>query len=371
MLADQHTEISAGRALVRDAADAYVSGADTRISPSVAKLFCTEMAGRVADLAVQIHGGTGYMRGVPVERIYREVRLLRLYEGTSEIQRLIIGGALIREAQERSLRSDQTPAGELVIDGTLPLDGYVVATLEQAVAAPMATRHLADLGARVIKLERPGEGDFARNYDSAVHGLASHFVWLNRGKESVCVDLKSERGREIALGVIANADVFVQNCAPGVAERLGLDAATLRARHPNLIVANISGYGTAGPKRDHKAYDMLVQAESGMVAVTGTAEHPAKTGVPNADIAAGLYTAMSVISALLRRERTGAGATIDVAMFDAAVEWMGHAMYMQMYADKQVPRMGLSHASIAPYDGYPTADGHILIGVQNDRGGPR
>ncbi|HEY5857715.1 MAG TPA: CoA transferase, partial [Aldersonia sp.] len=255
-----------------------------------------------------------------------------------------------------------------MIDGTLPLDGYVVATLEQAVAAPMATRHLADLGARVIKLERPGEGDFARNYDSAVHGLASHFVWLNRGKESVCVDLKSDRGREIALGVIANADVFVQNCGPGVVERLGLDAATLRAELPRLVVANISGYGTAGPKRDHKAYDMLVQAESGMVAVTGTADHPAKTGVPNADIAAGLYTAMSVISALLRRERTGAGATIDVAMFDASVEWMGHAMYMQMYADRQVPRMGLSHASIAPYDGYPTADGQILIGVQNDRG---
>ncbi len=251
---------------------------------------------------------------------------------------------------------------------SLPLAGCLVVTLEQAVAAPMATRHLADLGARVIKLERPDGGDFARGYDFAVHGLASHFVWLNRGKESVCVDLKSERDREITLALLGAADVFVQNCAPGVVERLGLDAAILRATRPGLIVANISGYGTAGPKSGHKAYDMLVQAESGMIAVTGTAEHPAKTGVPNADIAAGLYTALSIVSALLRRERTGAGATIDVSMFDAAVEWMGHALYMQMYAGLQVPRMGLGHASIAPYGGFPTTSGQVLIGVQNDRG---
>jgi crotonobetainyl-CoA:carnitine CoA-transferase CaiB-like acyl-CoA transferase len=252
--------------------------------------------------------------------------------------------------------------------GRLPLEGITVVALEQAVAGPMATRHLADLGARVIKLERPGEGDFARSYDSAVNGLASHFVWLNRSKESVCVDLKTEDGRELVQRLVAEADVFLQNCAPGVAVRLGLDAATLRAAHPRLIVLNISGYGTAGPKRDRKAYDMLIQAESGMISVTGTPETATKTGVPSADIAAALYADMSILAALFRREQTGEGATIEVSMFDSAVEWMGHALYMQLYAGRQVPRMGLGHASIAPYDAYPTKDGSILIGVQNDRG---
>lgn len=250
----------------------------------------------------------------------------------------------------------------------LPLAGVTVVALEQAVAGPMATRHLADLGARVIKLEKPGEGDFARHYDGAVHGLASHFVWLNRGKESLALDLKSESGRAVANTLIGRADVFLHNTAPGVVERLGLDAETLRARDPRLVVVNISGYGTSGPRRDRKAYDMLIQAESGMIAVTGTPEAPAKTGVPNADIAAGLYAAMSVLGALFRRERGGPGATIDVSMFDAAVEWMGHPLYMQLYGGREVPRMGLSHASIAPYDAYPTKDGQILIGVQNDRG---
>lgn len=251
---------------------------------------------------------------------------------------------------------------------SLPLDGMTVVALEQAVAGPIATRHLADLGARVVKVERPGEGDFARNYDDAVHGLATHFVWLNRGKESLAVDLKSDHGIRIVRELIARADVFLHNTAPGVVERLGLDAATLRAEHPRLVVVNISGYGTSGPRTSRKAYDMLVQAESGMVAVTGTPDTPVKTGVPNADIAAGLYSAMSVLGALLRRERTGEGAVVDVSMFDSAVEWMGHAMYMQLYGGRQIPRMGLSHAAIAPYDAYPTADGQILVGVQNDRG---
>ncbi|MFT4087744.1 MAG: CaiB/BaiF CoA-transferase family protein [Gordonia sp. (in: high G+C Gram-positive bacteria)] len=250
----------------------------------------------------------------------------------------------------------------------LPLDGVTVVSLEQAVAAPIASRHLADLGARVIKVEKPGEGDFARRYDSAVNGLASHFVWLNRSKESIEADLKSDDGLALVRSLIANADVFIQNMAPGVVERLGLDADTLRADHPELIVVNISGYGTTGPMADHKAYDMLVQAESGMISVTGSPEQPSKTGVPNADIAAGLYAAMSVLSALYRRSTTGGGAVIDVSMFDSAVEWMGHAMYLQMYAGVQVPRLGLGHASIAPYDGYPTSDGQVLIGVQNDRG---
>ena len=250
----------------------------------------------------------------------------------------------------------------------LPLAGYTVVALEQAVAGPIATRNLADLGARVIKVERPGEGDFARNYDDAVHGLATHFVWLNRGKESLALDLKTEHGIRAVRALIARADVFLHNTAPGVVERLGLDADTLRATDPRLVVVNISGYGTSGPRKDRKAYDMLVQAESGMVAVTGTPDTPTKTGVPNADIAAGLYSANSVLSALLRRERTGTGAVVDVSMFDAAVEWMGHPLYMQLYGGRQIPRMGLSHAAIAPYDAYPTADGQILIGVQNDRG---
>jgi itaconate CoA-transferase len=251
---------------------------------------------------------------------------------------------------------------------TLPLSGITVVALEQAVAGPLATRHLADLGARVIKIERPGEGDFARNYDHAVHGLATHFVWLNRGKESVALDLKSQHGLQAAKALAARADVFLHNTAPGVVERLGLDADTLRTADPSLVVVNISGYGTSGPRRDRKAYDMLIQAESGMVSVTGTPEVATKTGVPSADIAAGLYAAMSTLSALFRRERTGEGAVVDVSMFDSAVEWMGHPLYMQLYGGRQIPRMGLSHAAIAPYDAYPTADGQILIGVQNDRG---
>jgi crotonobetainyl-CoA:carnitine CoA-transferase CaiB-like acyl-CoA transferase len=253
-------------------------------------------------------------------------------------------------------------------EGGLPLEGVLVVALEQAVAGPLATRHLADLGARVVKVERIGEGDFARNYDHAVHGLASHFVWLNRSKESVAVDLKSHDGLDIVRSLIARADVFLQNAAPGAVERLGLDADTLRASHPELVVVNISGYGTHGPMRDRKAYDMLVQAESGLVSVTGTPGEATKTGVPSADIAAGLYACNSVLSALFRRQRTRTGATIDVSMFDATVEWLGHPMYMQMYAGQQVPRMGLSHAAIAPYDSYPTKDGQILLGVQNDRG---
>lgn len=252
--------------------------------------------------------------------------------------------------------------------GMLPLDGVTVVSLEQAVAAPLASRHLADLGARVIKVERIGEGDFARNYDKAVHGLASHFVWLNRGKESICVDLKAPEGLAAIRTLIAGADVFIQNFAPGAAERIGLGSDDLRADRPELIVVNMNGYGTSGPFKDRKAYDMLVQAETGLCSITGTPETATKTGVPASDIAAGLYALTSIQAALFRRERTGVGATIDLSMFDATVEWLGHSMYMQMYQDTQIKRMGLSHASIAPYDAYPTQDGQILIGVQNDRG---
>jgi formyl-CoA transferase len=250
----------------------------------------------------------------------------------------------------------------------LPLAGVTVVALEQAVAAPLATRHLADLGARVIKIERVGEGDFARHYDGAVHGMASHFVWLNRGKESVALDLKSAEGVAVVRTLVAGADVFLQNFAPGAVARLGLDGETLRTADPRLVVVNMSGYGASGPRRDRKAYDMLIQAETGLVSVTGTPETATKTGIPASDIAAGLYATNSVLAALFRRERTGEGATVEVSMFDATAEWLGHQMYMQMYAGTQVPRMGLSHAAIAPYDAYPTSDGQVLIGVQNDRG---
>ncbi|HEX7321937.1 MAG TPA: CaiB/BaiF CoA-transferase family protein [Mycobacterium sp.] len=250
----------------------------------------------------------------------------------------------------------------------LPLDGVTVVSLEQAVAAPLATRHLADLGARVIKVERVGGGDFARDYDAAVLGLASHFVWLNRGKESLSVDLKDPDGLAAVRKLIAAADVFVHNCAPGAVQRLGLDAGELRREHPSLIVVNISGYGTEGPYRDRKAYDMLVQAETGLCSITGTPEAAAKTGIPASDIAAAMYALTSIQAALFRRMRTGAGATVDVSLFDATTEWLGHPMYLQMYQGVQPERMGLGHAAIAPYDAYPTSDGRLLIGVQNDRG---
>ncbi|MFV9453975.1 CaiB/BaiF CoA transferase family protein [Rhodococcus sp. NM-2] len=254
------------------------------------------------------------------------------------------------------------------LPGLLPLDGITVVSFEQAVAAPIATRHLADLGARVIKVERIGEGDFARNYDSAVHGIASHFVWLNRGKESVTVDLKAAEGVSVIRKLVDRADVVVQNLAPGAMDRLGLGAEELRRDRPELIVVNMSGYGTDGPLKDRKAYDMLVQAETGLCSITGTPESATKTGIPASDIATGMYALTAVQAALFRRERTGVGAVVDVSMFDATVEWLGHPMYLQMYQDTQVQRMGLSHASISPYDAYPTIDGRILIGVQNDRG---
>ncbi|MGY1883952.1 CaiB/BaiF CoA transferase family protein [Blastococcus sp. SYSU DS0753] len=251
---------------------------------------------------------------------------------------------------------------------TRPLDGVTVVTLEQAVAAPLATRNLADLGARVVKVERVDGGDFARGYDHVVHGTGAHFVWLNRGKESLAVDLKTAEGRTVVRRLVDRADVFVQNLAPGAAERLGLGAEELRAGHPELVVAGLSGFGAGGPLEQRKAYDMLIQAEAGLISITGTPETPVKTGIPTADIASGMYCAQAVLAALLRRWRTGEGATIEVSMLEATVEWMGHALYTQMHTGSQPPRMGLSHSSIAPYDAYPTRDGQVLIGVQNDSG---
>ena len=250
----------------------------------------------------------------------------------------------------------------------LPFAGITVVAVEQAVAAPLATRHLADLGARVIKIEREGEGDFARAYDDTVHGQASHFIWLNRGKESIELDLASGRGRRVADALIDRADVVISNLAPGAMGRLGLGATELRERRADLVVVTISGYGGDGPYRDRKAYDMLVQAESGLCSITGTPETATKTGVPVSDIATGLYALSAIQAALFRRERTGLGATIEVSMFEATAEWMGHPLYIRMYAGRQVGRMGLSHASICPYDAFPTRDGQVMIGVQNDRG---
>lgn len=247
-----------------------------------------------------------------------------------------------------------------------PLEGITVVAVEQAVAAPLATRNLADLGARVIKVERVEGGDLARGYDHVVHGTGAHFVWLNRGKESLAVDLKSAEGRDVVRRLVDGADVFVQNLAPGAADRLGLDAARLRSDHPELVVVDLSGFGRGGPMEQRKAYDMLIQAEAGLISLTGTAETPVKTGIPTADIASGMYAAQAVLAALLRRWRTGEGATIEVSMLESTIEWLGHAVYTQMHTGGQPPRMGLSHSSIAPYDAYPTTDGEVLIGVQSD-----
>ncbi len=250
----------------------------------------------------------------------------------------------------------------------LPLEGVTVVAVEQAVAAPFATRQLADLGARVVKIERPDGGDFARGYDTAARGLASHFVWCNRGKESVAVDLKDPRGLALVRRMVAGADVFVQNLAQGAAARLGLDAATLCAAHPWLIAVDVSGYGAEGPYAHRRAYDMLVQCEAGLVSVTGTPEQPVKSGIPAADIAAGMYAFSGVLAALVRRGTTGRGGPVEVSLLDSLSEWMGHPLHHGMHGGTPPARTGLAHAVIAPYDAYPTADGGmVLLSVQNDR----
>ncbi|MGW1327213.1 CaiB/BaiF CoA transferase family protein [Streptomyces antibioticus] len=249
-----------------------------------------------------------------------------------------------------------------------PLEGVTVVAVEQAVAAPFATRQLADLGARVIKVERIDGGDFARGYDTAAGGLASHFVWCNRGKESIALDLKDPRGLDVVRRLIADADVFVQNLAQGAAARLGLDAATLCAAHPRLIAVDVSGYGSGGPYADKRAYDMLVQCEAGLVSVTGTPGQPVKAGIPAADIAAGMYAFSGVLAALVRRGTTGRGGPVEVSMLEALAEWMGHPLHHTIHGGTPPERTGLAHAVIAPYDAYPTADGgRVLLSVQNDR----
>ena len=252
--------------------------------------------------------------------------------------------------------------------GSRPLDGITVVALEQAVAAPFATRQLADLGARVIKVERPGTGDFARAYDTAVHGLSSHFVWLNRSKESLTLDLKRPEAADALRRLIARADVFVQNLAPGAAERLDLGADALRADHAGLIVCGLSGYGASGPYRDRKAYDLLVQAESGVMSITGTPDECVKVAIPVADLAAGMYAYTGMLTALFARERTGEGASIEVSMLEALGEWMGFPLHYTLYGGTPPPRSGARHATIAPYGPYACAGGEaVLLGIQNER----
>ncbi|AKJ70702.1 CoA-transferase [Pandoraea thiooxydans] len=249
-----------------------------------------------------------------------------------------------------------------------PLEGITVVSLEQAIAAPFATRQLADLGARVIKIERPGVGDFARAYDDRVDGLASHFVWTNRSKQSVTLDVKHAQAGPVLERLLAQADVLVQNLAPGAAERLGLSYERLRERHERLIVCDISGYGADGPYRDKKAYDLLVQSEAGFLSVTGTPEQPVKAGCSIADIAAGMYAYSNILAALIQRGKTGRGCRLDISMLEAMVEWMGFPLYYAYQGASPPPRAGAAHATIYPYGPFPTGDGKtVMLGLQNER----
>jgi itaconate CoA-transferase len=250
----------------------------------------------------------------------------------------------------------------------LPLEGLTVVSLEQAVAAPFCSRQLADLGARVIKIERPKVGDFARDYDRTVKGMSAYFVWLNRSKESLTLDVKHPKARDILARLVARADVFIQNLAPGAAGRLGLSADRLLKEHPRLIVCDISGYGDAGPYAHKKAYDLLVQSESGAVSVTGTPETPCKVGVSLTDIGTGLHAYAAILGALYQRERTGKGTRIEVTMFEAMVEWMSHPLYYTHFGGNAPRRSGPDHATIVPYGRFRTGDGgSVMFGIQNER----
>jgi itaconate CoA-transferase len=250
----------------------------------------------------------------------------------------------------------------------LPLKGTTVVALEQAVAAPFATRQLADLGARVIKIERPRTGDFARAYDTTVKGLSSHFAWLNRSKESLTLDLKHPDARQVLWQLLARSDVFIHNLAPGAVDRLGFDKTSLRATQSRLIVCQVTGYGTDGPYRDRKAYDLLVQSETGLLSITGTPETPSKVGISVADIAAGMYAYSGILTALVVRASSGKGTTLEVSLFDALAEWMGFPLYYTTYGGSEPPRAGPSHAAIAPYGPYLAGDGKtVYLAVQNER----
>ncbi|KVU10979.1 CoA-transferase [Burkholderia ubonensis] len=249
-----------------------------------------------------------------------------------------------------------------------PLEGVTVIALEHAIAAPFCSRQLADLGARVIKIERPNSGDFARAYDERVSGMSSSFVWANRSKESLTLDLKQPVAHEVLMRLLADADVFIQNLAPGAAERLGLDYETLSASFPDLIVCGISGYGPDGPYRDKKAYDLLIQSEAGLLSITGTPDSPAKAGCSIADIATGMYAYTNILSALLNRQRTGRGCRIDISMLESMVEWMGFPMYYAIDGQPPPSRSGASHATIFPYGPFATGDGKtVILGLQHER----
>ena len=249
-----------------------------------------------------------------------------------------------------------------------PLDDITVVSLEHAIAAPFCTRQLADLGARVIKVERPGSGDFARDYDHRTQGLASHFVWVNRSKESLTLDLKQPAALAVLKELVVTADVLVQNLAPGAAARMGLGYDTLAAAHPRLVVCDISGYGNDGPYRDKKAYDLLIQSEAGFLSVTGTPDEPCKAGNSIADIAAGMYAYTGILSALMQRQKTGKGSHIDVSMLEALGEWMGFPLYYAYEGQPAPTRNGASHATIYPYGPFPAGDGKtVMLGLQNER----
>ncbi len=248
-----------------------------------------------------------------------------------------------------------------------PMEGMRVVALEHAVAAPLCTRHLADLGAEVIKVERPGDGDFARAYDDYVNGGCSHFIWLNRGKRSLTLDVKNPDAREALDTLIAGADVLVQNLAPGAAARLGLTHEALSQGNPGLVVCDISGYGESGPFVQKKAYDLLIQAESGLISVTGSPDEPSRVGISIADIATGMYALTGILGALLRRGRTGQGGNVKIAMLDALGEWMTHPMLRQAYAGTPPPRVPTNHPAIAPYGAHKTKDGQVILGLQNER----
>ncbi len=254
---------------------------------------------------------------------------------------------------------------------SLPLDGIVVLSLEHAVSAPLASRHLADLGARVIKIERPGGGDFARGYDRRARGLSSHFVWANRSKESVTLDLKHAEASQILFKLVEKADVLVQNLAPGAAARLGLGFASLQARYPRLILCDISGYGATGPFASKKAYDLLIQAEAGLLSITGTPEEPVKCGISIADISAAMYAVTNILAALLQRERTGRGGHIDVSLLESLGEWMGYPLYYTTGGAPPPARTGAFHATVFPYGPFPAGDGNkVFFGLQNEREWP-
>lgn len=250
----------------------------------------------------------------------------------------------------------------------LPLSGVTVVSLEQAIAAPLASRHLADWGARVIKIERPGGGDFCRDYDGVMNGMSSQFVWTNRSKESLSLDVKSPAGQAVLDALLPQADVFVQNLAPGAAQRVGLDAASLVQRFPRLIACDVSGYGSGGPYSRKKAYDLLVQCEAGFLSINGTEEQPAKCGIAVADIATGMYVLNGVLMALFNRERTGKGMAFEVSLFDSMTEWMGYPALYTDGAGKRLRRTGTRHATIAPYGPFATGDGRtVFVAIQNER----